>query len=247
MTICSQYAYSPNNFPEPQTDNRQTQQWLEMVRSYIASAQQQDKNKLFISWSAFFASLQQCVPKPLAITSLLPLFRQAAHTLAMVKHGIDIIKNVTVALNPEQMPILTVDQPLYAIAKQIQWKWSGIYGQNEYLIMMGGLHIEIAVLKVLVDWLKKSGWTYLISAANVTTEERAESLLNGTHVSRCQWAHQVTAAALYNLLCMSYEEYKDETPDEEHFDFDRWCSYRVSNSPQCSYWYKTFQLQLLFL
>ncbi len=78
----------------------------------------------------------------------------------------------------------------------------------------------------------------MIAAANVTTPERAESLLSGSHVSRCHWAHQVTAAALYKLLCISYDEYKETTPDDERL---------VSNHPQFSYWYKTYQLILLYL
>ena len=112
---------------------------------------------------------------------------------------------------------------------------------------MGGLHIEMSVLNLLGDWLNKSGWTHVIAAANITTKERAESLLHGSHVSRCHWAHQVTAAALYNLMCISYDEYRENTPDDEHFSFKEWCLQMVLNHPQFSYWYKTYQLILLYL
>ena len=104
----------------------------------------------------------------------------------------------------------------------------------------------MGVLKVLGEWLNKSGWTYLLAAADVTTEARVENLLQGSHVSRCQWAHQVTAAALYKLMCSSYEEYKGCGPDQS-LNFPEWCSEGVANYPQFSYWYKTFQLELLFL
>ena len=227
------------------TDDGQIQQWLENVSSYISSDQEHET--LGISLSAFFAILQQNVPKPPAITSLLPLFRDAAHTPAMVKHGMDIIRNCTLSLNPDQVPVMTVDQPLYAIAKQIQWKWPDIYGEKKYLIMMGGLHIEMAVLKVIGDWLKMSGWAYLIFAANITSENRAESLLNGSNVSRCHWAHQVTAAVLHILLYKSYDEYKEDTPEEEQLNFEDWCSQSVRNYPQFSYWFKSHQLLLLYL
>lgn len=229
------------------TVDDQTQQWLENTRLCLSTDQQQETNNSFRSWSAFFASLQQSVPKPPAITSLLPLFRDAAHTPAMVKHGMHIIKKVTLTVNPDQTPVMTVDQPLYAIAKKIQWKWPALYGEKKFVVLMGGLHIEMAVLKVLGDWLKKSGWTHLISTAKITTEDRAESLLQGSQVSRCQWAHQVTASALYNLMCMSYDEYKMFTPDVQHLNFEEWCLQMVSNHPQFSYWYKTLKLQLIFL
>ena len=96
---------------------------------------------LDISWSAFFATLQSFVPKPPAIISLLPLFRDSAHSPAMVKHGMSIIRKVTLHVNPGQTPVLTVDQPLYAIAKRIQWKWPDEYGHQQYVILMGGLHM----------------------------------------------------------------------------------------------------------
>ena len=52
-------------------------------------------------------------------------------------------------VNPGQFPVLTVDQPLYAIAKEIQWSWPSTYGEEKYVVLMGGLHIEIALLNVL--------------------------------------------------------------------------------------------------
>ena len=196
-------------------DDDKTHEWLEKVKTLLSNRQRLLTD---ISWSAFFASQENPNLKPPAITSLLPLFRDTAHTPAMIKHGMDIIEKITQAVNPGQTPVLTVDQPLYAIAKKIQWKWPDQYGENKFVVLMGGLHIEMAVLKVLGDWLNKSGWTYLISAANVTTEARAEHLLQGSNVSLCQWVHQVTAAALHTLMYSSYGEYKDCTP-EPHLCF----------------------------
>ena len=40
-------------------------------------------------------NLQVSVPRSLEITRLLPLFRESAHLLPMVKHGIDLISNAT--------------------------------------------------------------------------------------------------------------------------------------------------------
>ena len=57
------------------------------------------------------------------------------------------------------MPIITVDQPLYTLAKQIQWSWPVSYGEDQFVVMFGGLHIEMAALKALGDLLENSGWT----------------------------------------------------------------------------------------
>ena len=57
------------------------------------------------------------------------------------------------------MPIITVDQPLYTLAKQIQWSWPASHGDDQFAVMFGGLHIEMAALKALGDLLENSGWT----------------------------------------------------------------------------------------
>ncbi len=46
-------------------------------------------------------------------------------------------------------------------------------------MMMGGLHIELSMLKVMGDWLGGSGWTTVMATANVTTEGRADSIQKG--------------------------------------------------------------------
>ena len=50
-----------------------------------------------------------------------------------------------------------MDQPLFAIAKQIQYVKADFYGEEEYFVMMGGLHVEITSLKMIGHWMDKSG------------------------------------------------------------------------------------------
>ena len=69
----------------------------------------------------------------------------------------------------------------------------------------------MAVLLVIGEWLDGSGWTYVMTAANVTTEGRAIGVQRGSHTSKDQWAHRVTAAALFQLLNWSYTEYNART------------------------------------
>jgi len=75
----------------------------------------------------------------------------------MVKHSLTVIKNSIEILNFEQTPIITFDQSLYALAKRIQWKWPEDYGEDRFVILLGELHIKMAALKMLGDWLKGSG------------------------------------------------------------------------------------------
>ena len=82
----------------------------------------------------------------------MPLFRDNAHLLALVKHGMDVMAKATEHVNHGQVPVLTVDQPLFAIAKKIPWSWPDVYGDSKYAVMMGVLHIEIVLLNALGHW-----------------------------------------------------------------------------------------------
>ena len=77
-------------------------------------------------------------------------------------------------LNPGQTPVITFGQPLLAIAKQIQWKWSEDYGEDKFVVMFVGLYIKLASLKTLEYWLKGSGW---VQAAQPTLYYKQHTLL----------------------------------------------------------------------
>ena len=102
----------------------------------------------WVSWSAYHASIQTTEIPPATINALLPLFLENAHSVAMIKHSMDIVKTSVQYLNPGQIPVVTADQPLFALAKQFQWTWSATHGEDQFVIIFGGLHIEMAVLKV---------------------------------------------------------------------------------------------------
>ena len=51
------------------------------------------------------------------ISGLLPLFYEKASSLAMVKHGMEMQRQAMAHLNPGQIPVTPLDQPLFAIAK----------------------------------------------------------------------------------------------------------------------------------
>jgi len=40
----------------------------------------------------------------------------------MTKYGMSVLKQAITFLNPDQIPVITVDQPLFALAKIAQWK-----------------------------------------------------------------------------------------------------------------------------
>lgn len=148
-----------------------------MEQNYCQQTVQQDSN---ISWAAYHASQQPIllIEPPPAIIAMLPLFQ----SFAMIRHSMDMIKKAVQELNPGQVPVIAVDQPLYAISKLIQWNWPANYGEEQFVIILGGLHIEMAILKVLGNWLEDSGWMEALVQANIASAGTAESFLKVSHV-----------------------------------------------------------------
>ena len=217
--------------------------WLENTRSVLKDDVEACENT---SWAAYHARHQYPKQPVITPTSLLPLFQESAHTVAMIRHSIDVVRNAVQHLNPVQTPVLTCDQPLFTLAKQIQWKWPDTYGEDKLVVMFGGLHIEMTALKTLGDWLQGSGWTQALVQAEITTAGTADSFLRAAHVTRTRRAHQVTAAALYILQRRAYGQYSTtNTADDEHpGSFEDWCSQREQSYPQFQYWTTVLALEL---
>lgn len=168
----------------------------------IADENSQD---MCMSWAAYHAShIRQTNCNPTDITSLLPLFEEEAKSITMIHHAMNLIRKTVQFLNPGQIPVVAFDQPLYALAKKIQWHWPETHGETKHVVMLGGLHTEMAALKTIGDWLEGSGWTRAITQADIATAGKADSFLKASHVSRTRHAHQVTACSLYILMHKAY-------------------------------------------
>lgn len=89
----------------------------------------------------------------------------------------DVIKQITSFLNTDQIPVMCVDQPLFTIAKTLQWNWPDLYGEDKFVILFGPFHIEQSFLKILGQLLEGSGWIGLVVNSGITTVGYAESLM----------------------------------------------------------------------
>lgn len=201
-----------------------------------------------ISWAAYHANQQPAQGCPPTITAMLPLFPDDSKSVAMIRHSMDMVKKAVQELNPTQLPVITLDQPLYAITKLIQWNWPDTYGEKHFITVLGGLHIEMAALNMIGDWLEDSGWVEALVQAKVASAGTAESFLKATHVTRTRHAHQVTASSLYILLKKSYASYLESSgPGDQQKAFEEWCVESKQEAPQFNFWYTALQLELLVL
>ena len=163
----------------------------------------------------------------------------------MISHSMDVVKQAVKHMNPGQIPVLTLDQPLYAISKLIQWNWPEVYGEETFVILLGGLYIEMAVLATLGDLLDGSGWTNVLTQPGIATAGTADSFLKGAHVKRTRHAHQVTCSALSILINTAYDVYRKET--SAPLSFNDWCVEKAEVCPQFQYWYMVMHLECVYL
>ena len=130
-----------------------------------------------VSWVAYRASKSSLSSHQPALISLLSMFTENAHSLAMIAHAINVISLAVKHLNPSQIPVVAFDQPLFALAKQIHWSVGGAYGESHVVVMLGGLHIEMAAFKALGKWVLGSGWCEALTNETVTSLGIANSFL----------------------------------------------------------------------
>ncbi|KAK6190683.1 hypothetical protein SNE40_002492 [Patella caerulea] len=108
----------------------------------------------------------------------------------MIKHAMAKVRDTTAFLNPGQIPVITTDQPLYVPAKQIQWPECR---EDKFVVMFGGLNIDMLSLRSIGTLLRNSGWTNAIVEANVASPGTSKSFLSASSVTRTRQAHQITA------------------------------------------------------
>ena len=81
----------------------------------------------------------------------------------------DDAQSVVLLLNPGQVSVLALDQPLFRIANLIQWNWPDVYGEEKFVILLSGLRIDMADMTTLGDLIDGSGWTHALTQSDVAT------------------------------------------------------------------------------
>ena len=101
------------------------------------------------------------------------------------------IEEVVSHLNSGQTTVITADQPVHALGKQVNWMYEERY--TNVLWLMGPLHIEMACLSAIGDWLEGPGWVEAFEKAHMTTTGRIESFLTGKKGQKNEvWAPAVS-------------------------------------------------------
>ncbi len=191
-----------------------------------------------VSWAAHHASQKRQPCFEVSLSPMLPLFKESAHSVAMMKHAMDIAKSTTSFLNLGQTPVIAADQP-----NSIQLQWPSQYG--DLFSMFGGLHLEMAAFKVLGDLLKDGGCTGALAEAEIASPGRAYSFLSVSHVKKTCRAYQVTACSLYQLRKAADVAHIQDVAEENEQSSDQWVTKREAKSRQFYVWNLVLQLEFL--
>ncbi|KAG7153951.1 hypothetical protein Hamer_G027474, partial [Homarus americanus] len=114
--------------------------------------------------------------------------------------------------------ILTNDFPNISIL--IQWNWPENYDEEKFIMILGGLHIEMAALRMAGSWLQGSGWTETLVQADIACPGTANSFLKAAHVTRTRRGHQITAATVNIVQHKAYGKYTEDAQSDGHEPLD---------------------------
>ena len=100
-----------------------------------------------MSFSTYFSRTSDTVFK--TRSHLMPLITEPVTDPATVRHTANMVKAITENVNPGQPVVITADQPVYALGKQLQWIFPDEF--RDFVWMLGPLHIENHFIKAISD------------------------------------------------------------------------------------------------
>ena len=153
-------------------------------------------------------------------------------------------QRAAIRVNSGQTGVIGADQPLYAIAKQLQWTFPESVREDKLVTMLGALHIEDKMHQMTGKLLRDSRGTTVLSQTQVLPSGRAQSALNEHHIKRTRYAHQVSVMSLHLLKYKAYSAYCSAvhgTAESQQV----WEQHSRTENPQFKYWSSITELELL--
>ena len=89
-----------------------------------------------------------------------------------------------------------------------------LWGNKDVIWMMELLHIEMAYVSAIGDWIDGSGWVEAFQKAHISTPGPAESFLSGSKVKRTRYAHLVSSSVLLRLTTTAFKNQENQAKFE---------------------------------
>ena len=213
-------------------------QGVEDELQWLQNSNQSDD--IWVPWARHHSSKERSKVRPQDISAILPLIDAPVHTLDTQYHCMDIVDKTVKKLNPGQICVDESDQPVFAISKQLQWRFPEQFGPDKYFCLFGSLHIEKSILALCGIMIKGSGLDAILSCCELSIVG-SESLVTVNHIKKARYCLQVSICMIYSFLESAYQESGDTQPVMD------WLRSRSETSEMCRYWHIILQMMLNLL
>ena len=143
----------------------------------------------------------------------------------MTHHCFEVIHGAVQYVNPDQIPVMRMDQPLFAKMKQLKWSMGTMYGENKFMLLFGGIHIQLTH-KCLGHWMEGSGWVEVIRESKLASAGVDESFLKSSFMPT-----RALLVYLHILMNRAHEDQVSNTPCKDPtVSFETWCAQRKRES-----------------
>ena len=146
--------------------------------------------------------------------------------------------NSTKALNATQTPIDVSDQPVYAITKELQYRYPHLF--EKHCLIMGGLHIEQSLLAIHGQLIEGSELTETLTLYNFSTIGLS-AIIDTSHIKRARYAIQVTVCSLFIKL------QEATLKDASKLDPYTWLVEKSKSNEMCFIWKIILDLEMNIL
>ena len=226
----------------PSFDSTASPSLLENASSWLSKLVEVPNDPLEepISFSSYYSREQSDIPVVKTSCHLLPIIPEPVTSHATVRHCAKQLVNVTERLNPGQKTVITADQQVYTIGKELQYQFPEEF--KNVLWLLGPLHIEKNFLEAIGKWLDGSGWKEIYEYSTIATAGKADALLKcagKAGIKRARYAQQVTLAALHSLSVESFQN------QSEFLNFDAWRESLEAESATAKFWFTVIDMDII--
>ena len=188
-------------------------------------------------WAAYHAAQKRGVHSAPGINTILPLHRDKVSTFNMQAHLMELNMKWTETLNPGQTPVDVSDQPVYALTKELQFRFPQKFGK--YFPLFGQLHIEQCLLVIHGQLIKGSG-LFEILTENKFSMIGLSAVVDVNNIKRARYTLQISLCALFKQLRLAMPEHTNLSPYE-------WLKEQSKVNTSFLYWKIVMDLQILNL
>ena len=150
-------------------------------------------------WTSYHASQKRYKKGRKDFTAVLPLLRKKVHTLSVQYHCMNIVTNTINKVNPRRTSVDVCGQPIFALTKQVQWRYPEKFGN--YFCLFGGLYIEKSWLLLHGDFVSSNGLFKLLGISNLSVCSLQTVTTSVNDIKGARYTMQFSVCVIYkNLL-----------------------------------------------